>query len=237
MNNFNNLVFLDTETTGNELLKDHLFQVCYKHNGNIVSEYFKPPLPISVKAQSVTHVTNKMVADKKPFEGSKMQKDLKELLKDNILVAHNAAFDIAILAQDGVTTNKFICTLKVARYLDENLEIPEHNLQYLRYHLELDVIAHAHDAKDDVMVLEALFKYQYGVLLEKLGSHEKAIEEMIRISITPFLYKKFTFGKHKGRKIEEVLVTDRSYLEWMLTAKTESGDEDWIYSLKHYLKS
>lgn len=76
-----NLIFLDTETTGNDLFTDHLFQVCYSHDNKIISEFFLPPLSISVKAQSITHITNKMLADKKPFSDSQIQKDLKELLK------------------------------------------------------------------------------------------------------------------------------------------------------------
>src|SRR3989344_2977233 len=105
------LIFLDTEATGNEPSKDRLCQVCYKtspnpllelgEGGDVVqmrSSYFNPPIPISVKAMSVTHITNK---------------------------------------------------------------IPEHNIQYLRYFLELEVPGTAHDAEGDVNVLEALFKRLY----------------------------------------------------------------------------
>ena len=113
------LIFLDTETTGNDLLADRLFQVCYKHNGKMTSEYFKPPVPISVKSQSITHVTNKMVADKPAFKDSQMKKDLHELLKTHVMVAHNAVFDIAMLVHEEVSVPRFICTLKIARYLDK----------------------------------------------------------------------------------------------------------------------
>ena len=63
----NKLIFLDTETTGNELGKDRISQVCYQIGDTIKACYFKPPLPMSVKAMSVTHITNKMLVDKKPF--------------------------------------------------------------------------------------------------------------------------------------------------------------------------
>lgn len=56
------LVFLDTETTGNNLLTDHLFEVCYSTGRDVVQEMFKPPVPISVKAQCITHVMTKMAA-------------------------------------------------------------------------------------------------------------------------------------------------------------------------------
>ena len=46
------------------------------------------------------------------------------------------------------------------------------------------------------------------------------------------------FGKHLGKKIEDVLATDRGYLEWLLAQKLESDqiDEDWIYTLKHHFE-
>lgn len=232
------LIFLDTETTGNDILSDRLFQVAYKYDGKIHSEYFKPAIPISVKAQSITHVTNKMVDDKEAFSYSDMKKDLQILFKDNILVAHNAQFDIEMLEKEGVKIDKYICTLKVARFLDADQEIPEYNMQYLRYFWELDVEAKAHDAVGDVMVLEAVFKRMYEKMLRLLGSSDAVIEKMIEISKKPSLFQVFNFGKHRGKRIEEVALYDRSYLEWMLDTKMQSTiyDEDWIFSLKYHLK-
>ena len=62
-----NLIFLDTETTGIDLLVDRLCQVAYKYHGELFSEYFKPPVPISVKSMSISHITNKMVEKKEEF--------------------------------------------------------------------------------------------------------------------------------------------------------------------------
>jgi DNA polymerase III alpha subunit (gram-positive type) len=88
----NELIFLDTETTGNDVLNDYLFQVCYAHRDEMHCEFFKPHIPISIKSQAITHVTNKMVADKQPFSISPMRTKLAHLLEKNILVAHNAGF-------------------------------------------------------------------------------------------------------------------------------------------------
>ena len=61
---------------------------------------------------------------------------------------------------------------------------------------------------------------------------------MLDISSRPTLFKLFTFGKYKDKKIEEVIKTDRGYLQWMLDRKLEEGgqDEDWIHTLEYYLK-
>jgi DNA polymerase III epsilon subunit-like protein len=232
------LIFLDTETTGNNLLTDHLFEVCYSIGGEVLQGMFKPPVPISVKAQSITHITNKMVADKPPFADSQMKQDLKNLLQDHVLVAHNAKFDIAMLAKEGVEVAEYICTLKVTRFLDEDNLIPEHNLQYLRYHHELEIDASAHDAQSDVKVLEGIFKKLYDLMFETLQDEEKVIAKMIEISKTPFLVKTFGFGKYKGLPVKEVYYKDKDYLLWLLT-KMETDDrdnDDWIYTLKHHLQ-
>lgn len=232
-----NLVFLDTETTGNDLENDRLFQVCYKYQDKIFDAYFNPPVPISIKSQSITHITPKMVEDKESFIDSAMKKELAILLQERVMVAHNAVFDIAMLESEGLVIPQFICTLKVARALDTEGIIPEYNMQYLRYYLELNVDATAHEAKDDVLVLEALFKRLYAKMLEKHEKHEVVIEEMIKMSKLPSLFKVFPFGKHKGKRIDEAVAIDRSYVSWLLEQKmlNQAGDEDWIFTLKHHL--
>jgi len=233
------LIFLDTETTGNDILKDRLCQVCYKTSDGIYSGYFKSPIPVSIKAMSITNITNKMLEDKEAFRDSAMKKDLEARLADGILVAHNAKFDCAMLGAEGMSVPRRICTFRVARELDPENKIPEYNLSYLRYYLELEVEgAYAHDAEGDVKVLYALFQRLLAKMMEGGLTEEEAIAKMIDISSRPTLFKLFNFGKYKDKKIEEVVKTDRGYLQWMLDKKMEEGgqDEDWIHTLQYYLK-
>ena len=233
-----NLIFLDTETTGNDVAKDRLSQVCYKTSAGMFNGFFKPPIPMSLKATSITHITNKMLVDKEPFSGSTMKKDLEALLKDGVLVAHNAKFDKAILEAEGIIASRFICTLRVARYLDPDNAIAEYNLQFLRYYFELEVEANAHDAEGDVKVLCAVFDKLFFEIKKEGMSDEEAIEKMMEISSKPSVFKKFNFGKYKDKYIEEVARIDRGYLEWLLKQKLSDGaaDEDWIHTLQTYLK-
>ena len=231
------LLFLDTETTGNDLKKDRLCQICYHDGKETVVEFFKPPVPIGVKSMSITHITNKMVADKPAFIGSPTFTKLQELLKTHALVAHNAPFDIAMLKAEGLEIPRFICTLRVARALDETDFFDEYNLQFLRYAMDLEVPGNAHDAEGDVNVLRAVFGRMHQKLAKQLGDEEKAYEKMVELSMQPSLFKKFTFGKYKGETLENVAKRDKGYLEWMLKQKLEAPDEDadWIHTLKHYL--
>lgn len=235
------LVFLDTETTGIDLVKDRLCEVCYSTGGTVRCERFKPPVPMSVKAMSITHITNKMLEDKPVFQGSDFARDLQEALTNGVLVAHNAKYDGAMLEIEGITISHTICTLKVAKFLDPDGQIPEYNLQYLRYHYDLEIEGGAHDAATDVKVLEQVF----AVLAKELEKQEgvtgdEATTRMIQISMLPSLVRRFTFGKYNGKLVSDVANVDRGYLDWLLQQKLQSPDrareEDWIYTLNTYLQ-
>jgi len=237
----NKLIFFDTETTGNTE-NDFLCQIAYKSGKESFVDLYKPPVKIPPEASAVHHITNKMVLDKPSFKESGEMPAIKKLFedKDSIVVAHNAPFDLMIINKEGINPNKFICTLRITRYLDPEGKIERYNLQYLRYLLEIEIDVTAHDALGDVLVLEKLFEKLKSKIMkeENLGENE-AVEKMIEISSHPSLLRSFNFGKHLGKKIEDVLATDRGYLEWLLAQKLESDqiDEDWIYTLKHHLRA
>lgn len=227
-------IFLDTETTGTEA-EDRLIQVAYSGE-KVVNELFKPTLPIKFEAMATHHITEKMVADKPAFIGSETFNDLKEILPNSVLVAHNAKFDIDMLKKEGIEVPQSICTLKIARYLDPESKLPSYGMQYLRYKLGIEIEATAHDALGDILVLEKLFERLHAKM-QTIHGEETALEEMIKVSSFPSLIRTFNFGKHKGKKLEEVVRTDKGYLEWLLSQKMseEVKDEDWIFTLNHYL--
>jgi len=233
-------IFLDTETTGNEPEKDRLAQVSFEVDDVMYSGMFKPPLPISIKSMSITHITNKMVENEPPFMGSSLAKQIEKLLEDHIFVAHNALFDKAIIEAEGIDVPRYICTMRVARYLDPDAVIPEYNLQFLRYYLDLNVKdAIAHDATGDVKVLRALFDRLLAKMIDKMGNEDKAVEEMLRVSQEPSIIKKFSFGKYRGEVIEEVAKKDSGYLEWLWKQKAEDGvdpmQDDIMFTIKIHL--
>lgn len=239
---FKNLLFLDVESTGLEE-EDRLVQVAYVLNGEENEELFHPGREMSVRAMEVTHITNKHLEGKPSFQGSNFYNKLKGHLEDNnnIFIAHNAAFDKSMIEREDLKVGKVIDTYKVAQALDVRGEIPAYRLQYLRYYLGVDIEdACAHDALGDVKVLIAIFERMYDKMCEK-DAHDDVIEKMIQISAEPVLLKRFNFGKHKDRPVADVAREDRGYLEWLLSQKEDAAangdvDEDWIYTLKHYLR-
>jgi DNA polymerase III epsilon subunit-like protein len=232
------IIFFDTETTGNTE-KDFLCQIAYKSDSEQFTGLYKPPVKIPPEASAVHHISNKMVADKQSFAESDAPK-IKKLFedKDTVVVAHNAPFDLMIVKKEDIVPSNFICTLRVARHLDKDGKIDRYNLQYLRYLLDIEVDATAHDALGDVLVLEQLFERLKKKIMDEDGVDEaEAINKMIEISSHPSIFRTFNFGKHLGKSIEEVASIDRGYLEWLLAQKEASDqiDEDWIYTLRHHL--
>lgn len=237
----NNFIFLDCETTGVETL-DRLYQVAYKTPTETLDEKFKPPVPISHVASSITHVTNKDVELKPPFTNSITEAKLKDLAeKDYILIAHNAAFDLGMLNKEGISFRRHICTMKLARYIDPG-DMVNHQLQYLRYYydLEIDLGGLApHDALADIIVLEQVFKKLARAIQDKYNLSKAAtIETMVGISMQPQLLKKINFGKYKDSLIADIAQKDPQYLIWLLGEKKKKPEEeaDWLYTLNHYLK-
>ncbi len=233
------IIFFDTETTGNTE-KDVLCQIAYKTNDETFSAMYNPGIKIPPEASAVHHITNKMIALKKTFAESGDKEKIKSLFEDSnsVAVAHNAPFDIMMFKKEGIEIPNFICTLRVARELDSEGVIERYNLQYLRYLLEIEIEAQAHDALGDVMVLEQLFTRLQKKIMDTDGLDENgAIEKMIEISSHPSIIKILNFGKYKGMKVEEVVKIDQGWLKWLLGEKEKSDqlDEDWIYTLKHYL--
>lgn len=235
------ILFLDTETTGNSD-RDRLVQLAVKEryvDEPVINALYKPPIPISLESMTVHHITERMVADKPAFIEAPVYSGLKDLLESSevVTVAHNAAFDLGMLAREGVKPQRTICTYKVAYALDPADEYPNYRLQYLRYLLDLDVEAEAHDALGDVLVLEALFEHLMEKMKARHGTEEAALEAMLSISERPLLFTTIRFGKYGGKRLEEVAKNDRSYLEWLLKEKekTPATEAEWIYTLKHYL--
>jgi DNA polymerase III epsilon subunit-like protein len=238
-----NLIFLDAETTGKGP-EDRLCQLAFKYKGEETEALFKPPVPIQVEAIAISHITNKMVADKEAFDGSEMQKKLTKIFTtETVLVAHNAQFDVEMLRREGLEVRRVIDTLKIAHYLDKEARIPKYGLQYLRYFLDLEIDnAVAHNALGDVRVLEKIFERLFQKMLTENKDELAVIEKMLEISAKPILMKKFPFGKYKGLKVADIAKSDAGYLSWYLGEKIKEreqgakNDENWIYTCEYYLK-
>jgi len=229
------LIFLDTETTGLES-SDRICSIGFitQNESELKTNYslIKAAKKVRPESSAIHHITNEMLKDKKAFADTPEIASLEEYnTQENTLVAHNSAFDLKMLEKEGfVWQGAVIDTLKCVRHLIPECE--QFSLQYLRYELRLyqhetnalGIVAQAHNALSDALHVKLLYEY----LLEMAS--DKKLQEL---SVTPVLLNKFTFGKYKGRYIEEIAMNDRGYLEWM--SGQADIDEDLQFTLQHWL--
>ena len=170
--NLKNLTYVvfDTETTGlnpkdgEEMIEIGAVRV---KDGKIIDrfdELIKPSKLISEKITSITTITNEMVKDSDD-ELTVLNRFLNWLNKDDIVVAHNANFDMsfikmAYLKYDlGFFNYTVIDTLGLSRFIEPSEKY--HNLTVLmdRYHIDWDENKHHradYDAEGTALVLYKL---------------------------------------------------------------------------------
>jgi len=235
-------IILDTETTGTKEA-DRIVQLSFlvTDENNEIEEIHDtlcmPEVPISYEAMAVHHITPEKIVGCELLKETKPYKRLIELnIPQNIMVIHNAKFDLEMLFKDDFENSmQIIDTFRVLKHL-----FPEdrHSLQVNRYSLGLykkeqelinkhNIEINAHDALGDVVVLKLLLDY----LLQ-----ENSIEKLIELTKTPILYEKFYNGKYKREKIVDVIQKDPAYIEYLLTQTEYELDFDLRYSLNYYLQ-
>ncbi|MDP3013037.1 MAG: 3'-5' exonuclease [Candidatus Subteraquimicrobiales bacterium] len=236
------IVILDTETTS---LKDPrvveaAIAIIPKHGDlnavSMMSERYKPPVPIEIGAMATHGITEDDVENSPKFEEGEIIKWLNENnTEDNIMVIHNASFDLGVLKNEGVEIKmKIIDTLRCCKKIFMNMPNVEVNLQYLKYYLFLyreekppaiqEASADAHSAGGDVATLYLMFRR----MVNRYG-----LDELVEMSSKPVFYEIMPFGKHKGKRISDMVQKEKGYVTWALK---EMDDQDVLYTIKYHMK-
>lgn len=220
---------VDVETTGLNPEVDKVVQIAaYEvYHGEIALLYeslVHPLRPIPPETSAVHHITNRMVAFAPPWEAVWPQVAA-ALAPMDVLVAHNAGFDRGFLPE---TSKPWLCTKRLAQHLWP--EAPNHKNQTLRYWLDLELSADAHDATGDTLVTSY-------VLLREIKDHlaqggEDSAEALIQLADSPVAIRKMPFGKHFGERLSDV---PQDYLRWALKNITDM-DNDLRWSMEQVLR-
>lgn len=236
-------ILFDTETTGNQE-EDRIIQlgamvVDSKGGVEVYDELCSTVLPIKIEAMAVHGITPEMLENKPLCTQTKFYQTLQSLnTPQNYLIAHNMPFDRGMIEKEGFEAQmKIIDTLRCAKHLFK--EQSSHALQHLRYALELykeekaqaqkyNITIKPHDAIGDVLVMKLLLSALVA-RVKTLFPDTNPMVKLAQLTTTPILIEYFKFGKHKGRKIEEVCDEDMGYINWMLDKM--DLDEDMKYTI------
>lgn len=235
------IIFLDTETTGT-LEEDRIIQLSYlvvNLDGTIEEvhdDLCSAPLLIKFDAMAVHHIVPEQLEGKPACVETKAFARLNELnVPENLMVIQNAEFDLNMLKKEGFFLQmQLLDTFRIlrAKYTLDGGQ----GLQYKRYQWglykkeqalieSLGIEVRAHDALGDVIVLKHLFDYL---------CNENDMYEMIELCSSPILVEYMPFGKHKGKRMSELALTERNALDWML--KNFDLDADMRHTLTHFLE-
>lgn len=154
-----NYCVLDLETTGlsprnNEIIEIGILKI---KNNKIVDSYnslVKPNKPITPGVTKINHITNAMVESSPSF--NEIKEDVITFIGDNVIVAHNATFDLNFLVNSLKSSiqNRYLDTLQLSRKYYPDL--PNHKLETLVN--ELNLIQNSHRALDDCKSTYELFE-------------------------------------------------------------------------------
>lgn len=153
----------DTETTDISPSKGRIIEigaVTFNKDGIISSwsNLINPETIIPPFITQLTHITNEMVKDSPKIKT--LLPDFKSFIGDNILIAHNAQFDLNFINSElqwaGFTSisNKTIDTLRYSKWLLPELE--KHKLDFLADYFKINK-GTSHRAMDDALTCMNIF--------------------------------------------------------------------------------
>lgn len=149
-------VVFDIETTGLSAKNDMITEIgaVKIKDGNVIdsfSQLIDPGIPIPAKIVSLTGITDEMVSGMPKIE--EVIKEFKSFIGNDVLVAHNAKFDIGFVRDKlnlvGLTLeNPVLDTLELSRTVFPNIK--NHKLNTLAKYLDVELLNH-HRAVDDAV--------------------------------------------------------------------------------------
>jgi exodeoxyribonuclease X len=204
---------IDIETTGIDLSQDKIIEMAsvdVSGDGikNAMDTLVQPGRLIPPAASAIHHLIDDDVKDA-PMLGDVIGR----FMGADVYVAHNSEFERSFLAGEGIELGPWICTYKCALRVWPDFD--GYSNQVLRYALGRvipfpGVDRHSispHRASFDVVVTAAIFEE-----LTKKASWS----DLVQWSAEPALHTRFHFGKHRGKRYDEVATVEPSYLTWII---------------------
>ena len=251
------LAFFDIESTGTNVVKDRIVEICiFKVMPDGTTETklrrVNPEIPIPPEVVAIHGISNEDVANEPTFK--QLAKSLNTLLKDCDLAGYNSnKFDVPMLIEEFLRCN-IDFDLKNRKLVDvqnifHKMEPRTLKAAYKFYCGKELVDAHTAEA-DTIATYEILVsqleRYKDTEYEDRDGNVSTPIQNDME-ALYQFSYnhrnadlvghivynangeESFNFGKHKGKTLKEVFGKESQYYDWMMNA-------DFPLSTKNILK-
>ena len=228
------ICFFDLETTGTNPGKDKIVEIAVLKidTNNQKKEMVwrvNPECPIPDEASSVHGITDEMVKDQPIFK--QISKEIYNFIEGCDLGGYNIdKFDLPLLVEEfirsGIDVSSFVKVKTVDVQTIFFKKEPRDLSSALKFYCNKDH-GNAHTALDDTIatyevLLSQLDKYddlEPSVdFLSTLTRRNKNIDFAGRIIEDDNGDAIFNFGKHKGKKVKEVLSKEKGYYSWMMNS-------------------
>ncbi len=226
----NPLVFIDLETTGIDIVHDRIVEIAILKvlpNGKEEVKRYRvnPTVPIPPQATQIHGISDDDVKDAPTFK--EIAKSVANYIKGCDLAGYNSnKFDFPLLAEEFIRADVEI-DFRKRKFID--VQTIFHKME--KRTLEAAYMFYCDKKLEDAHSAEADAKATYEVLKAQLARYpdlENDVEFLSKFSAQTqnvdfagrIVYNEdgvevFSFGKHKGKSVEEVLKAEPSYYDWM----------------------
>lgn len=227
------ICFFDLETTGIDVAKDRIVEISVLKvfpNGNKESKTWlvNPTIPIPAQSTAIHGITDEKVANEPTF--AELAPHIYNMIKDSDLAGFNSdRFDIPLLAEEMLRAevdfdmkNRVSVDVQTIFHKKEERTLSAAYKFYCNESLE-----NAHSAEADTNATYEILKAQlerYEDLendmkkLSEFTTRKKSVDFAGFIALNKEGKEIFSFGKHKGVLVEEVLDKEPGYFGWIQNA-------------------
>lgn len=226
------IIFFDLETTGVDVSKDRIVEICYIKvwpNGNEVSRTMRinPGVHIPEQASAVHGIYDADVAECPTFK--EVAKDIANDFQGCDIAGFNSnRFDLPMLAEEFLRAQ---VDIDLTRHRAIDVQVIYHKLEQrtlsaaYKFYCDAELV-NAHSALADTRatyeILQAQLDHYPDVLvndmefLSQFSSFTRNADFAGRMVLDDEGNEIFNFGKYKGEKVEAVLMRDPGYYAWMM---------------------
>jgi DNA polymerase III subunit epsilon len=254
------IAFLDLETTGIKVATDRIVEICILKvfpdgTEKIKTLRINPGIPIPLEVTAIHGISDEDVKDCPSFAA--VAKELVQFIDNADLAGYNSNhFDIPLLVEEFLRADVEF-DLKGRRFVDvQNIfhKMEPRNLAaaYKFYCQKEHINAHSAEA-DTIATYEILKsqldKYREVSFQDKKGNkvipvindikalsdfsyHSRSVDLIGHVVYNDKDAEVFNFGKHKGKKVEDVFRDEPSYYDWIMKSEFPLSTKKVITAIK-----